>query len=340
MNDLLTTSLYKYHQEQKAKMLEFAGWHMPFSYDGTIKEHNYVRTKSGFFDVSHMGRIYIENNEIENINKLICSDLKNLKNTKAMYSIFTNEEGNALDDVIFWKFETHIILICNATNRDKITKHLTNNKISYKDITFETSLIAIQGPQALELLKTLLEIPEKFSTKINNIFTYARTGYTGEDGLEIMYENIHTDKILKFLLENNVKPCGLGSRDTLRLEASLPLYGFELTEKISPVEANLKWVINNNNNYLGKNIIDEQIQNGDHKYLKKFILESKRIPRTGTVVKSNDVSGIVTSGNYSPILEKSIGFVLFDSLPETDLIEFDIRGNLLEGQIINKRFLS
>jgi len=155
-----------------------------------------------------------------------------------------------------------------------------------------------------------------------------------------MYENIHTDQVLKFLIENNIKPCGLGSRDTLRLEASLPLYGFELTEKISPVEANLKWVINNNDNYLGKNKIDEHIKSGEHKYLKKFILESKRIPRTGTEVKNNNVSGVVTSGNYSPILEKSIGFVLLDSLPESDLLEFDIRGNLLEGQIINKRFLS
>ena len=120
----------------------------------------------------------------------------------------------------------------------------------------------------------------------------------------------------------------------------MPLYGFELTEKISPVEANLKWVINNNDNYLGKNIIDNQIETGEHKYLKKFILESKRIPRTGTKVKSNNVTGVVTSGNYSPILEKSIGFALLDRLPESDLLEFDIRGNLLEGQIINKRFLS
>jgi len=340
MNDLLTTSLYKFHQEQKAKMIEFAGWHMPFAYEGTIKEHNYVRNESGFFDVSHMGRIYIENNEIEKVNKLICSDLINLPNTKAMYSIFTNEKGNALDDVIFWKFETYIILICNAINRDKITMHLSNNEILYKDITFETSLIAIQGPQSIELLKTLLEIPDKFSTNKNKTFTYARTGYTGEDGLEIMYENIHTDQVIKFLIENNIKPCGLGSRDTLRLEASLPLYGFELTDKISPVEANLKWVINNNDNYIGKNIIDNQIETGDHKYLKKFIIESKRIPRTGTEVKSNNVSGVVTSGNYSPILEKSIGFVLLDRLPESHLLEFDIRGNLLEGQIINKRFLS
>ena len=340
MNELLTTSLFKFHQDQKSKMIEFAGWQMPFSYDGTIKEHNYVRTASGFFDVSHMGRIYIENEEIVKLNKLICSDLINLDKTKALYSVFTNEEGNALDDVIFWKFDAHIILICNAINRDKIIKHLINNNIINKDITFDTSLIAIQGPQALELTKNLLDIPEKFSTNQNHIFTYARTGYTGEDGLEIMYDNEHTEQVLDFLNQNKIKPCGLGARDTLRLEASLPLYGFELSENISPVEANLKWIVTNNDDYLGKNIIDAQLETGKHKYMKKFILESKRIPRTGTNVKSDTVSGVVTSGNYSPILEKSIGFALFDSLPETDLIEFDIRGNLLEGQIINKRFLN
>ena len=340
MNELLTTSLFKFHQDQKSKMIEFAGWQMPFSYDGTIKEHNYVRTAAGFFDVSHMGRIYIDNEEIVKLNKLICSDLINLDKTKALYSVFTNEEGNALDDVIFWKFDSHIILICNAINRDKIINHLISNNITNKDITLDTSLIAIQGPQALELTKNLLDIPEKFSTNQNHTFTYARTGYTGEDGLEIMYDNEHTDKVLDFLNQNKIKPCGLGARDTLRLEASLPLYGFELSENISPVEANLKWIITNNDDYLGKNIIDAQLETGKHKYIKKFILESKRIPRTGTNVKSDTVSGVVTSGNYSPILEKSIGFALFDSLPETDLIEFDIRGNLLEGQIINKRFLN
>ena len=340
MNELLTTSLFKFHQDQKSKMIEFAGWQMPFSYDGTIKEHNYVRTTAGFFDVSHMGRIYIDNEEIVKLNKLICSDLINLDKTKALYSVFTNEEGNALDDVIFWKFDSHIILICNAINRDKITKHLIKNNITNKDITIDTSLIAIQGPQALELTKNLLDIPEKFSTNQNDTFTYARTGYTGEDGLEIMYDNEHTDKVIDFLNQNKIKPCGLGARDTLRLEASLPLYGFELSENISPVEANLKWIITNNDDYLGKNIIDTQLETGKHKYIKKFILESKRIPRTGTNVKSDNVSGVVTSGNYSPILEKSIGFALFDSLPETDLIEFDIRGNLLEGQIINKWFLN
>ena len=340
MTDLLKTSLYKYHKEQNSKLIKFAGWQVPFSYEGTIKEHNYVRTKAGFFDVSHMGRIHIENDQINKVNNLICSDLANLEDSKALYSIFTNKEGNAIDDVIFWKFEKYIILICNAINREKILIHLTNHDIEHKDITFQTSLIAIQGPEAISILKNILEIPDKFYTNFNDKFTYARTGYTGEDGLEIMYNNSETENFIQFLKENNIKPCGLGSRDTLRLEASLPLYGFELSESITPVEANLKWTISNKSNYLGKNIINKQIESGDHKYLKRFVVNSKRIPRTGTKVKSNNINGQVTSGNFSPILNKSIGFVLFDTAPETDLIEFDICGKLLEGKIISKRFLS
>ena len=155
-----------------------------------------------------------------------------------------------------------------------------------------------------------------------------------------MFNNSKVDEILNYIVRKEIKPCGLGSRDTLRLEASLPLYGFELTEEISPVEANLKWVITNEEDYLGKEIINNEINSNNHKTLKKFVIDSKKIARTGTKVKSNNINGVVTSGNYSPILDKSIGFALFDSSPESDLIEFDIRGNFIRGNIINKRFLN
>ena len=147
------------------------------------------------------------------------------------------------------------------------------------------------------------------------------------------------DKLISLLTNNNIQPCGLGSRDTLRLEASLPLYGFELSEDITPVEAGLKWTLTNPKTYLGIEKINHQIKTTRHKVLKKFIIESRNIARTGTQVKSNETRGVVTSGNYSPILKKSIGFVLLESMPDTDLLEFEIRGNLVEGKIIKKRFL-
>ena len=340
MPDSLLSPLHKYHIENKAKFIDFAGWSMPFSYDGTIKEHNYVRTNTGFFDVSHMGRIEIQNSEIDKLSKLICSDIENLNEGKALYSIFTDANGCAIDDVIFWKFSDHIILICNAANSLKVIDHLIEHSISINVITESTALIAVQGPKSLNLMANLVEIPSEFSCMKNNLYTYARTGYTGEEGLEIMVSLDNLNNLISFLTLSEVKPCGLGARDTLRLEASLPLYGFELTQDITPIEAGLKWTVSNKNDFMGSDVINEQISSGNHQILKKFIIDSRSIARTGTDVMAGSVSGVVTSGNYSPILKKTIGFALFENQPTTDLLEFDIRGKLVEGKIMKKRFLS
>ena len=338
--DKRTTQLHSYHESQNAKFIDFGDWSMPFSYEGTLKEHDVVRNSSGFFDVSHMGRLEIDYSELDKISSLICSDLINIPMNKALYSIFTNENGNALDDVIFWKFEDKIILIPNASNASKIKSHLVNHKVDFIDKSLETVLIAVQGPRTIELINDRFEIPDKFSTAKSDNFMYARTGYTGEDGIEIMANNAEADSLVSFLIEKGIKPCGLGSRDTLRLEASLPLYGFELTEDITPVEASLSWTITNEHDFLGSDRIKTQLQDGNHKILKKFTIESRKIARTETIGMSSDIKGVVTSGNFSPILNKSIGFILFENKPPQNLIEFDIRGNLIEGNIVNKRFLS
>ena len=340
MSESKTTSLYDFHLSKNAKIIDFAGWSMPFSYDGTLKEHHYVRESAGYFDVSHMGRLRLSYSQIEEINYLICSDLKNLSNTKALYSIFTSEDGTAIDDVIFWKFEDDLILICNASNTNKIKTHLDIHSVNYEDLTASTDLIAVQGKNAIDIVSNIMSVPDKFSTSKEGKYVYARTGYTGEDGLEVMLDINDTLAFVSELETKGVKPCGLGSRDTLRLEASLPLYGFELTDDISPIEAGLKWTVTNKNEYLGKDVIDHQIETKEHKYLKRFKLNAKQIARTGTICTSDGVEGIVTSGNISPILGYPIGFVLFKSNPTDDLVEFDIRGNLIEGNLLNKRFLS
>ena len=338
--DKRTTQLHSYHESQNAKFIDFGDWSMPFSYEGTLKEHDVVRNSSGFFDVSHMGRLEIDYSELDKISSLICSDLINIPMNKALYSIFTNENGNALDDVIFWKFEDKIILIPNASNASKIKSHLVDHKVDFIDKSLETVLIAVQGPRTIELINDRFEIPDKFSTGKSDNFMYARTGYTGEDGIEIMANNAEADSHISLLMEKGIKPCGLGSRDTLRLEASLPLYGFELTEDITPVEASLSWTITNEHDFLGSDRIKAQLQDGNHKILKKFTIDSRKIARTETIGMSSDIKGVVTSGNFSPILNKSIGFILFENKPPQNLIEFDIRGNLIEGNIVNKRFLS
>ena len=340
MPDSLVSPLHNYHTSQNAKFIDFAGWSMPFSYEGTIKEHNYVREDKGFFDVSHMGRLEIQYNDIGILKTLICSDIEHLQVGKALYSIFTNNNGCAIDDVIFWKFKDKILLICNAANTLKIKENLITYSISFNDVTNSTALIAIQGPNAIEIMEGLVDIPDSFSCLQNDQYTYARTGYTGEDGLEIMVSLDYVDELLDYLKSNNISPCGLGSRDTLRLEASLPLYGFELSDEITPVEAGLKWTITNTQPYLGSEVITEQLKNGPHKILKKFEIDTRAIARTGTKVSAGESRGVVTSGNFSPRLQKSIGFVMFENQPSTDLIVFDIRGKLVEGKILKKRFLN
>ena len=338
--DKKTTQLYSFHISQEAKFIDFGDWSMPFSYEGTLKEHDIVRHSSGFFDVSHMGRLEIQYSELEKISKLICSEIIDIENNKALYSIFINENGYALDDVIFWKFEDKLILIPNASNLEKIKKHLENNNVNFIDRSPDTVLIAVQGPETINLLRDNFDIPEKFCTSSTENYLYARTGYTGEDGLEIMTDNENGTSLINLLMDKGSKPCGLGSRDTLRLEASLPLYGFELSENITPVEASLSWTITNKSDYLGSDVLNEQLSSKNHKILKKFTIDSRKIARTGTVGIAGDTSGIVTSGNFSPVLNKSIGFIMFENKPSLNLIEFDIRGNLIEGEIVNKRFLS
>jgi len=340
MPNIKYSPLHSLHLKNKAKFIEFGGWTMPFSYKGTLKEHQFVRQNSGYFDVSHMGRLLIDNEYLQKVSSLICSDLLGLKSGKALYSLFTNEKGSALDDVIFWKYDDYVLLICNAANTGKITNYLQTEDILYQDLTEQTALIAVQGPEAISNLEALLTIPDSFSCLRNDIYTYARTGYTGEDGLEIMVNVEDLDELISLLVHNEIEPCGLGARDTLRLEAALPLYGFELTEDISPVEAGLKWTLTNKSKYKGSDVIDEQIRTGNHKVLKKFVIDSRNIARTGTKVKAANVNGLVTSGNFSPILQKSIGFVLLESQPDTDLLVLEIRGKFIEGKILKKRFLS
>ena len=268
MSELKTTYLYNFHTSQNAKIIDFGGWYMPFSYDGTLKEHNYVRQSAGYFDVSHMGRLRLSYSQIEDINYLICSELNELDNTKALYSIFTSDTGTAIDDVIFWKFEDDLILICNASNTSKIKNHLDTNSINYQDLTDETDLIAVQGNKAISIIEEIMVIPNKFSTSKDSKYIYARTGYTGEDGVEVMLDQKDTLNFIEQLEAKGVMPCGLGSRDTLRLEASLPLYGFELTDDITPVEAGLRWTLSNKSDYMGKSVIEEQLNSKQHKYLK------------------------------------------------------------------------
>ncbi len=318
---------------------------MAISYDGTLKEHAYVRDDSGFFDVSHMGRLHIDNNHIEILNKLVCGNILENETNTALYTMILNHEGGVIDDVIIWKFDTYLILICNASNTKKVLDWFNKHELETTYMNNETSLLAIQGPNVIDKLTNYILIPENFQCLVskNELFNdeiiIARTGYTGEDGLEIMIKHNDDIKLLDLLDEIMIPPCGLGSRDTLRLEASLPLYGQELSENISPVEVGFKWVINFDHEFNGKDKLLQQVENGEHKYIKRFVIDERIVARHGDKVTSGNVNGVVTSGNYSPILGKSIGFALFESKPKRDSIKLTIRDKLVDGKLIKGRFL-
>ena len=249
------TALYNYHKNLGAKFVPFAGYEMPIQYkDGIVKEHISTRTHAGFFDVSHMGQFFLEGDEtlIESLEKIIPADLKNLKINHSKYSFLLNNEGGIIDDLIITRTEKGFCIILNAACKEndikqisqflkKHHKHLLNNNLS---------LIALQGPKSVEILEKLIPGVANLKFMTGNNFEYegenlyvTRSGYTGEDGFEISISNTKVEKLIDYLISNEVKPIGLGARDTLRLEAGLCLYGHDLNEKINPVEANLKWAI-------------------------------------------------------------------------------------------------
>ena len=339
------TNLYDRLQKYNSKFVDFNGWEMAISYDGTLKEHSYVRDNAGFFDVSHMGRLYIDNKNIDLLNTLICGNILKKESNSALYTMILNEKGGVIDDVIIWKFNSYSILICNASNTEKVLDWFAKHGLENDYMNESTSLIAIQGPNVINKLSNQFDIPENFeclftgNPLFKNEITIARTGYTGEDGVEIMINHNDDEKLIDLLDELNIPPCGLGSRDTLRLEASLPLYGQELNENISPVEIGFKWVVDTDHEFYGKDVLLQQMSDGKHKYLKRFVIEERIVGRHGDKVSSGSVNGVVTSGNYSPKLEKSIGFVLFESKPESDSIKLSIRDRLVDGKVIQGRFI-
>ena len=339
------TNLFNRLKKYDPKFIDFNGWDMPISFEGTLKEHMTVRENAGFFDVSHMGRFNIPTDNLPILNTIICGDLTKKSNNTAMYSMILNQDGGIIDDVIIWKFTNFLILICNASNTEAVTECLTQKNLVFQNINMNTSLIAIQGPEVIRKLENSFEIPlsfecnEQFSIIFSNKIIIARTGYTGEDGIEILISHNDDIKLMDILDEKLIKPCGLGARDTLRLEASLPLYGQELNESITPIEAGFEWVVDFDHVFSGKEKLISQMSSGDHKYLRKFVINERIIARHGDVVVSQDTHGVVTSGNYSPILKKSIGFVMFQSKPDLDIIKLKIRNKLIDGKLIKGKFI-
>ena len=356
------TFLHDKHVALGARMVDFAGWDMPVQYSSIIDEHKTVREAVGLFDVSHMGEVIVYGEDaLPYLNKLVPQDVTKLVDSKAVYCQLTNKQGGIIDDLIIYKLEDKkYLIIANASRIDDDLNWMVRNKcgfdVSIVNESHNYSLLAVQGPKACELIKSLgvNELPPFFSIKRGELFNInlwiSRTGYTGEDGVEIMVRNEFSeylwDKLLDAGKEFGIKPIGLGARDTLRLEAALHLYGNDLDENTTPIEAGLAWSVckNKTEDYNGKAKIEEQLKNGVEKKLIGLKMLDKSIARHGyEVFYNNEKIGIVTSGGISPIRGDNIALAYIknlDNLAVGSTIQISIREKLHDAEIVKRPFVA
>ena len=315
------TPLYDWHAAHGARMAEFGGWDMPIQYTNIIDEHTAVRTGVGLFDISHMGRLSFGGPDgLALIQHVYTNNAATMKDGQVRYGLVCNANGGIRDDVLVYRWPYGWAMVVNASNREKIVAWLNENKggrdVQIMDQTLDTAMIAVQGPKALEICRGLTEADaEKLAYYYATPTRYqgtncvvSRTGYTGEDGLEIMIAKKLAVQLWEELLQRGAKPCGLGARDTLRLEAAMPLYGHELTEDIDPLQAGLNWAVKfDKGDFIGR---DALLKRQQDKYLPVRVgleLEGKRIAREGATVMANGAMiGRITSGTFSPTLNKAI----------------------------------
>lgn len=355
------TFLHDKHVALGARMVDFAGWDMPVQYSSIIDEHKTVREAVGLFDVSHMGEVIVYGEDaLPYLNKLVPQDVTKLVDSKAVYCQLTNKQGGIIDDLIIYKLEDKkYLIIANASRIDEDLNWMVRNKcgfdVSIVNESHNYSLLAVQGPKACELIKKLgvNELPPFFSIKRGELFNInlwiSRTGYTGEDGVEIMIRNEFSeylwDKLLEAGKEFEIKPIGLGARDTLRLEAALHLYGNDLDENTTPIEAGLAWSVckNKTEDYNGKAKIEEQLKNGVEKKLIGLKMLDKSIARHGyDVFYNNEKIGVITSGGISPIRGDNIALAYIknlDNLAVGSTIQVSIREKLHDAEIVKRPFV-
>jgi len=328
------TALNEMHRQMGGKMVEFAGFDMPVQFEGINVEHETVRTKLGVFDVSHMGEFWFEGeNAFKLAQKISTNDVAALSDGKVQYSCFPNGKGGIVDDFLCYRFSAEkYLLVVNASNIDKDWAHVVAQNsfdTQIRNASDETSQLAIQGPLALKAMQKLtsesVEDMEYYTFKVLEFagvkdVIFSTTGYTGSGGCEIYFPNSEAEKIYKAVLEAGeefgIKPIGLGARDTLRLESGFCLYGNDIDDTTSPIAAGLGWITKfvDGNDFIDRDVFEEQKANGVPRRLKGFIMQEKAIPRQHYEVcdAEGNVVGEVTSGTMSPMLKQGIGMAYVD----------------------------
>jgi aminomethyltransferase len=339
---LQRTPLHERHVALGARMVPFAGWEMPVQYEGVRQEHMAVRTDAGVFDVSHMGEIEIEGPRAhELLQQLLSNDLDRVAPGRAQYTLLTNESGGILDDLIVYRLDRHrSLLVANAANDEADYRWLKEREISGSDVRHvsrDYALLAVQGPRALSRLE--LDPAAQFTFVDGTIagvdVLIARTGYTGELGCELLCMADDATRLWDAILARGIAPCGLGARDTLRLEACLPLHGNDISPETDAISAGLDWACSLEKRFTGVDALRRVAEEGPARKLVAFVMEEKAIPRPGMSIEGG---GEVTSGTHSPLLDVGIGMGYVPSAtaePGTDLT-IDVRGRPRRARVARK----
>jgi aminomethyltransferase len=342
MQTLLRTPLHERHVAAGARMVPFAGWDMPVQYEGVIQEHRAVRTDAGVFDVSHMGEIEVEGPRAHDLlQSLLSNDLDRIGVGAAQYTLLTNEHGGIIDDLIVYRLdEFRHLLIVNAANREADYEWLKNREhrgSDVRDVSDEYALLAVQGPRAIERLG--LPPAKSFTFEMADIdgieVMVNRTGYTGEDGCELMAMADDAVALWDAVLARGVVPCGLGARDTLRLEVCFPLHGNDITPDTDPISAGLGWACALHSDFTGVGELRRVKEEGPVRKLVAFVMSERAIPRQGMPIEGG---GEVTSGTHSPMLDHGIGLGYVPAEladPGTELT-IDVRGRPRRAEVVKK----
>jgi aminomethyltransferase len=355
---LKRTPLHDIHVALGAKMVPFAGYEMPVQYPtGITTEHKAVRERAGLFDVSHMGEFLVRGGDaVKFVNHVTTNDVAALAVGQAHYSSILNDRGTFEDDCLVYRFDDHLMMVVNASNTAKdlahISQHLDRFDASIEDVSEEVALLALQGPQAARILQPLTDVDlssiKYYHFAVGTVagvpdIIISRTGYTGEDGFELYFDNAQAAHVWKALTSGGeVTPAGLGCRDSLRLEMGMALYGNDIDDTVTPLEANLGWIVKlAKGEFVGRDALVRQKEAGVKRKLVGFTTTERAFPRHGyPVVANGEASGVVCSGTMSPSLNIPIGtcYVPTPHAKPGNEVGIDIRGKIVKGEIVKTPF--
>ena len=340
--------LHAFNRELGARFVDFGGWEMPIQYTSVLKEHRAVRESVGWFDVSHLGRFSWDGEgALSALSRLLCNDHHRIGSGRAQYTLMLNDRGAVIDDLIIWKRTSDkVVVMPNGVNHVRVMNRFAAQAPSAQlvDLRPRTVGLAIQGPQARDLVRDLLgEAPEHFGV-IEAAYGgrdvwVAGTGYTGEAGVELVADPLVAEDLAGELTDAGAVPCGLGARDLLRLEAGFPLWGHDLDEETNPLEAGLGWAVRFNRDFVGHEALERVRRDGVKRTRVSFRMADRRIPREGCALRSGDSRGTVTSGNFSPMLGVGIGMGYLSSPRDPGLpVEVEIRGRWIATEPVKGAF--